>query len=268
MLKTRALVAVVALPILIAITVIGGWLFALVVLVALLLGGWEYAGLFKQGHLQPPLWLIAGLIGLLWAATWFDHRGWHQPGIAFALIVGILYAIWSMERGSSTQPITNLALALFGGIYLGWLGSYLVALRKLDEGAYLVMLMYGCVAFSDSAAYFVGRTWGKHKLSPRVSPKKTWEGYAGSVVGGVLFGAVVGGLVHSDVMTAGHGAVIGLLIGTLGTAGDLGMSAIKRQVGAKDSSHLIPGHGGILDRIDSVLVAAAVSYYYLIWVVK
>ncbi len=267
MLKTRALVAVVALPILIAITLVGGWLFALVILGVLLVGGWEYAGLFKHAALVPPLWLIAGLVGLLWAATWFDHANWRAPGIALALIVGVLYAIVSMERGSSAQPVTTLAVAFFGGVYLGWLGSYLVAVRKLDEGAYLVMLLYGCVAFSDSAAYFVGRAWGRHKLSPRVSPKKTWEGYAGSVVGGPLFGALVGALVPSDVMTALHGAVIGLLIGALGTVGDLGMSVIKRQTGAKDSSHLIPGHGGILDRIDSVLVAAAVGYYYLIWVV-
>jgi phosphatidate cytidylyltransferase len=163
--------------------------------------------------------------------------------------------------------VYDLALAVFGGVYVGWLGSYLLSVRKLEEGAYLTLFLYGCVAFSDTAAYMIGRQWGRHKLSPRVSPKKTWEGYVASVAGGALFGALVGGLVESDVLNWEHGALIGLLIGCLGTVGDLAMSAIKRQVGAKDSSHLIPGHGGILDRVDSVLVAAAVGYYYLTWFV-
>jgi phosphatidate cytidylyltransferase len=266
MLKTRVLVAVVALPILIAVIVIGGWLFAILVFGALLLGGDEYVRLLRQGTYRPPEWLVLALIVLPLGATWFEHPDWREPALAFLLIGGAFYAIWSMERGS-TQPVYELALAVFGGLYIGWLGSYLLAVRKLEEGAYLTLFLYGCVAFSDSAAYFVGRAWGKHKLSPRVSPKKTWEGYVGSVIGGTLFGALAGGLPDSAVLNFGHGALIGLLIGVLGTVGDLAMSMIKRQVGAKDSSHLIPGHGGILDRIDSVLVAAVVGYYYLVWFV-
>jgi phosphatidate cytidylyltransferase len=266
MLKTRFMVAVIALPILIAVVWIGGWLFALVVLAALLLAGDEYVRLLRQGNHRPPELLVLSLIALLWSATWFKHPDWREPEIALVLIVAVLYAIISMERSRPPQ-ISDLALAIFGGLYLGWLGSYIVAIRQFDEGAYLTLLIYGCVAFSDSAAYFVGRTWGKHKLSPRVSPKKTWEGYLGSVIGGPLFGGGVALLVNHDVLTWAHGAALGLLIGTLGTVGDLAISVIKRQVGAKDSSHLIPGHGGILDRTDSVLVAAAVGYFYLAWFV-
>jgi phosphatidate cytidylyltransferase len=119
--------------------------------------------------------------------------------------------------------------------------------RELDDGAYLTLFLYGCVNVTDSAAYFVGRRWGRRKLSPLVSPKKTWEGYAGGVISGPIFGALAA-LPATDALPVGHGALIGLLIGVLGTVGDLGESAIKRQVGAKDSSHLIPGHGGMLDR--------------------
>jgi phosphatidate cytidylyltransferase len=267
MLKTRALVAVIALPILIAVIWIGGGLFAVVVLAAMLLGGDEYVRLLRQsGQYTPPEWLVLALIALPLGATWFDHPDWREPALAFLLIGGALYTIWSMERGRA-QPFYELALAVFGGLYLGWLGSYLLSVRKLDEGAYLTLFLYGCVAFSDTAAYLIGRQWGRHKMTPRVSPKKTWEGYAASVIGGAIFGAVAGGLPDSDILNGGHGALIGLLIGVLGTVGDLAMSAIKRQVGAKDSSHLIPGHGGILDRIDSVLVAAAVGYYYITWFV-
>lgn len=266
MLKTRVLTAIVALPVLIATIVIGGWLFAGVVLAALLIGGLEYVHLLRQGNYRVPTWLVLALIALPVAATWFEHAEWRVPGIALLLILGTAYDIWGYER-ERPAPLVPLALAVFGGIYLGWLGSYLIAVRKLEEGAYLTLVLYGCVAFSDSAAYFVGRAWGRHRLSPRVSPKKTWEGYLGSIVGGAIFGALVGGLPDTRVLTWGHGALIGLLIGTLGTLGDLGISAIKRQMGAKDSSHLIPGHGGILDRTDSVLVSAVIGYYYLVWFV-
>jgi phosphatidate cytidylyltransferase len=266
MLKTRVLVGIIALPILLVVILVGEWLFALVVLGALLLAGDEYTRLLKQGAFAPPEWLILALIGLLAAATWFDRADWREPGVALLLIAGMLYAIVLMERGAA-RPVLDVALAIFGGVYIGGLGNHLIAVRELDEGAYLTIVLYGCVIVSDSAAYFVGRQWGRHKMAPRVSPKKSWEGYAGSVAGGLIFGALVGGLPDSDVLNAAHGAIIGLLIGILGTVGDLGISAIKRQVGAKDSGHLIPGHGGVLDRTDSVLVAAVIGYYYLIWFV-
>ncbi|MBN1679253.1 MAG: phosphatidate cytidylyltransferase [Anaerolineae bacterium] len=266
MLKTRVLVAVVALPILLAVIVIGGELFALVVLGALMFGAVEYGLLLNQGGYRPPLVLILALIVLAVGSTWFDEPDWRDPGLVLVLIAGVMYAIWAMER-NQPQPVLDLALAIFGGVYLGWLGSTLLAVRLMDDGVYLVLVIYGSVIVSDSAAYFVGRQWGRHKLTPHVSPKKTWEGYAGSAIAGGVFGALAGGLPQTGPLSWDDGAIIGLLIGTLGTVGDLGISAIKRQVDAKDSSHLIPGHGGVLDRLDSVLVGTAIGYYFLIWFV-
>jgi len=182
------------------------------------------------------------------------------------LVLGMGQTVWRMEHAAPV-PLHDLALAVFGGVYIGWLGSAFLALRQLQHGAYFVALVYGSVAVADSAAYFVGRRWGQHKMSPRVSPKKTWEGYGGGVVGAVLFGALMGAFAPVQTLSWAHGAALGALIGMLGTLGDLGISALKRQVGAKDSGHLIPGHGGILDRVDSVLVAAWVGYSYLTWVV-
>ncbi|NLF74351.1 MAG: phosphatidate cytidylyltransferase, partial [Chloroflexi bacterium] len=175
MLKTRALVALVALPILVVLVVLGGWWFALFVLAALLLAGDEYVRLLRQGDHRPPGWLVLALIALAWGAVWFEHPDWREPGLMALLIAGMFAAIWGMEHGE-TQPIHNLALAAFGGVYIGWLGSTLVAVRMLDDGAILTALLYGCVIVSDSGAYFVGRQWGRRKLSPHVSPKKTWEG--------------------------------------------------------------------------------------------
>ena len=266
MLRTRVLTAIVALPVLIALVWIGGWAFVALVVGALLIAGWEYVHLLRQGGYAPPLWLTWALIALAVAAVRFAHDEWNTPGVALLALLGMGHAVWRMERGAPS-PIHDLALAVFGGVYIGWLGSTFLAVRQLPHGAYLVALIYGCVAVADSAAYFVGRKWGQHKMFPRVSPKKTWEGYAGGIVGATLFGALLGAYAPDGVVNWAHGAALGTLIGILGTVGDLGISAIKRQVNAKDSGHLIPGHGGVLDRVDSVLVAALIGYYYLEWFV-
>uniref|UniRef100_UPI002BE998C8 phosphatidate cytidylyltransferase n=1 Tax=Aggregatilinea sp. TaxID=2806333 RepID=UPI002BE998C8 len=248
------------------VTVIGGWLFAVLVLAALLVGGWEYVQLMRKTGVHVPPSLTYGLIALAVGTIWFERPALRAPGVALLLMAAAFYMIAAFERGD-TQPVTGAALAMFGGFYIGWLGSTLLAVRMLDDGAALTVFIYGAVMISDTAAYFVGRTLGKHHMSPHVSPKKTWEGYAGSVAGGLLFGLVAAWLLDIHGLTMGHGALIGLLIGVLGTVGDLAESVIKRQVSAKDSSHLIPGHGGLLDRLDSVLISFAIGYYYLIWFV-
>lgn len=266
MLRTRALVAAVALPILFVLTLVGGWVFALTLLAALLIGGWEYITLMRQTSPNLPQPITYGLIALSVGTVWFERPALRAPGLALILLAGAFYLVAGWDRGDP-QPVTGLALATFGGVYVGWLGSTLLAIRLLEDGAALTIVVYGAVASSDTAAYFVGSRWGKHKLAPRVSPKKSWEGYIGGIVGGVLFGALAAALLSVDRLTVPHGAMLGLLIGVMGTVGDLAESVIKRQVGAKDSSHLIPGHGGLLDRLDSVLVSAAIGYYYLSWFV-
>ncbi len=266
MLKTRVLTAVVALPILIALVWVGGWAFALFVGGALFIAGWEYGHLWRQGGYAPPLWLTEALIALALGTAHWGHEDWRAHGLALLLVVGVGHAVLRMERGAPA-PVHDLALAVFGGVYIGWLGSAFLALRQGPNGAYFVALIYGSVATADSAAYFVGRQWGRHKMSPHVSPKKTWEGYAGGVVGALLFGALMGAFAPAGALNWAHGAALGVLVGVLGAWGDLGISAIKRQVGAKDSGHIIPGHGGVLDRVDSVLVAAWVGYSYLTWIV-
>jgi len=266
MLRTRALVAAVAIPLLVAVSLIGGWVFALTVAAALLLAGDEYARLLRQGAFRPPEWLILALILLPLAAVWYERPEWNEPGLALLLIVGLLYAIWSLER-FKPQPIVELSLTVFGGVYIGLLGRNLLAVHELEQGAWLTLFVYALVAIADTGAYFVGSRIGKHKMAPRVSPKKSWEGYVGGVVSGVIAGALLGLLDVLGPVTPAHGALLGLLIGVFSPIGDLGISTIKRQVGAKDSSHLIPGHGGVLDRLDSVLVTFTIGYYYLIWFV-
>jgi phosphatidate cytidylyltransferase len=171
------------------------------------------------------------------------------------------------ERGRDPAA-TDFAVTVGGIVYLGWIGSYLIELRNLDNGLWWLLLVLPSVWFADSAAYFIGSRFGKHRLSPRLSPRKTWEGYWGGVAFGTLGGAGLAVLWHSlgsPAVTWWQGALLGAFLSILTTLGDLGESMIKRQAGVKDSSNIIPGHGGVLDRMDSWLWAGALGYFFIVW---
>jgi phosphatidate cytidylyltransferase len=144
------------------------------------------------------------------------------------------------------------------------------------EGLWWTALALSSTWLADTGAYFAGRAWGRQKLSPLASPSKTWAGFVGGVVLGTLGGAglaillrlVAGALGQYTVMTIWDGLALGVLVSLLSPLGDLGESMIKRYVGAKDSGRLIPGHGGMFDRIDSLLWAAVIAFYYAVWIVR
>jgi phosphatidate cytidylyltransferase len=165
--------------------------------------------------------------------------------------------------------VADWALTVTGGLYLGLCGACLVGLRGLQpDGLWWTLTVVLAIMLADSSAYCVGRAWGRHKLVPTLSPGKTWEGYlAGVVIGGLLTALIVS-LWRTEVgtetaVTVVHGLALGLLIAILAPFGDLAVSMIKRQVGVKDSGWVIPGHGGALDRVDSILWAAVIGYYYV-----
>jgi phosphatidate cytidylyltransferase len=166
--------------------------------------------------------------------------------------------------------MVGFAFTLAGGLYLGWLGSHFVALRALPDGGWWTGLAVPAVWLADTLAYLVGARWGRTRLMPDVSPKKSVEGYVAGIVGGGL--GTMGLAFLWRVLGAGpaiaplHGLAIGLLAGTVGPVGDLGISALKRHVGVKDSGRLLPGHGGLLDRVDALVVAVPVGYYYVVYV--
>jgi phosphatidate cytidylyltransferase len=144
------------------------------------------------------------------------------------------------------------------------MGGHLVALRQVADGLRWLLLSLAITWLADTGAYFIGSTWGRRKLAPRLSPGKTIEGTLGGWLTGVVTGGLVAGLLELGVV---HGLALGMLIGVASPLGDLGISMIKRQVGAKDSGHLIPGHGGMLDRIDSILFTVVIGYYYVEWII-
>ncbi len=271
MLRQRVLVTVIALPIGIALIVLGGWPFA--AFVALLLGraAWEYAGLFENGGNAPSrLLLVVGVVALLLARVLhgFTIDNWL---LASLIMLTMFVHLVAFERGYK-QSGSDFAVTLSGILYIGLLGSYFVSVRGLPNGEWWLLFSLVAVWLADSGAYFIGTAYGKHKMTPRLSPKKSWEGY----IAGVLFGTLVTplllflfrrlGLPDDPAFTLQNIAVLGFAISALTTLGDLGESMIKRQMKVKDASQLLPGHGGVLDRIDSWLWALPIGYYLITFV--
>lgn len=267
MLAQRILVVIVLLPVAIAFAAAGGVWFNAFVALVMGLAAWEYNRLFRAGSYQPAgIFLIVSVVLLVLARGW---NGFDASEIILSLsTLGMMaYHLVAYERGRD-QAATDFGISMGGITYLGWIGAYLVSLRQLPDWVWWMVLALPTVWVADSAAYLVGRRWGNHKMCTRLSPKKSWEGYFAGAAGAMLAGSLIGWLYASQPTPAAsfgplEGAVVGLLLGLLTPLGDLGESMIKRQVGVKDSSHLLPGHGGVFDRIDSWLWSGVLSYYLI-----
>lgn len=267
MLSDRLALSLFLIPAFVWVFVEGGWLYALVMTGALTLAAREYLLIFRARDHRPAPPLLVGvpLVALSVA---------HWPAVAAPVLAGliVLALLWHMadyERGSA-QAATDFALTLAGLLYLGWMGGHFMLLRALPDGLWWTSLVLPAVWAADSGGYIAGRAWGKRLLAPRLSPKKTWEGFAG----GVAFGMVIGGLVGAlggwvTAPASGLNGWVGLTLGALASLlapiGDLGISMLKRETGVKDTGQVLAGHGGVLDRIDSWFVAAPVCYYLIVW---
>ncbi|MDO8715738.1 MAG: phosphatidate cytidylyltransferase [Dehalococcoidales bacterium] len=180
-----------------------------------------------------------------------------------------LSLIGLLIRKPKEQAFNSWAWTMAGILYTGWLLSYLVALRGVDNGRNWVLLALFATFASDTAAFFIGRTWGRLKLDPSISPAKTWEGSMAGISGAILacwlFTLPTQFQVNIPLWQA---LILGLLVSIFGQLGDLVESLFKRNMGVKDSGKLIPGHGGLLDRMDSVVFAGVLVYYYMLWVAR
>lgn len=248
--------------------VIGGIPYFLLMGTFLIGAAWEYVHLFRAVKFEPHMFATAGgVTAVAFARMFFPEFA--QPVFIAAILAAMAIHLILYERGRD-QSALDFGISVGGIVYIGWVGSYLFNLRNLPQGGWWFMLVMFCVWAGDSGAYSIGRAYGRHKMAPRLSPKKSWEGYATSVFTGAHTGALyvwifkTFGYLQSDV-TIWQGAILGLLLGALPTLGDLGESMIKRQSGIKDSSDLIPGHGGFFDRIDSWLWGAPIGYFFLVW---
>jgi phosphatidate cytidylyltransferase len=270
-LRDRMAVSVLLLPFVFLIVQVGGWLYLIAVLTILLFAAIEFGGLFITMHQRPAVPLLVAGVALLVAA---EQLPWLNPwGLLPVLIVlaGLAWHLLDYERGAPASG-TDFVVTMGGIFYLGLLGRCFVALRAAPDGMWWLLTVLGSVFLADTGAYSFGRLFGRRfirrPLAPRLSPKKTWEGLAGSVLIGALGAGLLGlcwqiAVGPASLLNWQTGVIVGALVGLFGQLGDLGVSMFKRQAGVKDTGALMAGHGGALDRIDSWLVAMAVGYYYV-----
>jgi phosphatidate cytidylyltransferase len=275
-LHLRVLSAFIGVPILLLLAVLGGSWYVAAVVGGAIVATFEMVSMLAGAGFRPVRWLGIGLtVAIVLDALTGDVRV--LPAI---LVVGMLVGLLQMmARPEPTGALVDWALTLAPAIYVGGTMHYLIALRWLPDGLLWVLLVLVCTWVCDITAFFVGRRWGRIKLAPRLSPAKSVEGAIGGLIGAILAAIVLGplltGFQAGFLYTSGLGTVshvggsfrlagLGLVIGVCAIAGDLMESFIKRQCGAKDSGALIPGHGGVLDRIDSVLLAVVGAYFYVV----
>jgi phosphatidate cytidylyltransferase len=191
-----------------------------------------------------------------------------EPALAFLFVLLVFRAL---RRGRVENALPDLAASVFAILYVSWLGSHLVRLRELpvlfardpQDGFHFVLLALLFTWISDTGAYFFGSLLGRHRLSPRISPAKSLEGSLAALALTAAAGSVASLLFLGDILDAWQGAALGMLASAVGQLGDLLESLLKRDAAVKDASHVIPGHGGVLDRFDSVLLVAPLLYYAL-----
>ena len=264
----RTLTALVLLAVGLPGIIYGGIFYYLLMGTFLVGGAWEYARLYRAVQYEPNEMLTVG--GVLVIAT---ARFFFADYAVFTLVVFILLAmamhVIAYERGRD-QAALDFSVTVAGIVYIGWLGSYLLDLRNLPNGLWWLMLILPLAWAADTGAYSIGSAYGKHKMSPRLSPKKSWEGYIAGIFTSVYVGALFAYAFSSlgpqplyGLINPWQGAVIGFFIGALVTLGDLGESMLKRQSGMKDSSNVFPGHGGFLDRIDTWIWGVSIGYFII-----
>jgi phosphatidate cytidylyltransferase len=264
---TRLATGLIGIPLILALLFLGppwGWL--IVVLAAGAVGAVELFGMTHPGDrvmASVGVLLTLSVVSVLWLYG-------AQPKVLLALILVLpvlatLLVLWRL--GDIQTAALRVAANAFGPLYLGG-GLAAVALLRRDglgDGPAFVVLALMLAWASDTGAYFAGRFLGKHKLYEAVSPKKTVEGAVGGL-GGALAGALSAHFLFLRSLPLVDAVVLALVAGALGQAGDLGESLLKRSSGVKDSGGIIPGHGGILDRVDALLVTGTITYLYVLWV--
>ena len=259
MLLTRVLSALILTPIVIGVIWIGGWPFYILLTLAFCVAASEFIQLMRRSNFRPSLFFSITLILILSLNTLYPQTNLLQPAVAFILISSLT---WQLTHRQGTHTV-DWALALIGGLYLGTASAHLILTRQLPQGERWLLLILTGTWLADTGAFFIGSICGRHKMTPSLSPKKSWEG----LIGGAIFGMALNPIVAAAFgLPAIHGAALGLIGALIGTLGDLSISMIKRQVGAKDSGNLIPGHGGVLDRLDSMMFTVIVGYYYIVWI--
>lgn len=254
MLKQRLLVALIGIPLGVAVIVLGRLPFLAFAALVALLALHEFYTMIRpyRPNLLVGYLICAGLLAGAYVAGFVGMVGVLAAGM-------VLVVIWAMGGTPGDHLTGRISVTLMGVVWIALGIAYLVLLRNLDHGLALVLLVVGCTWLSDTFAYMFGRLLGRHRLAPRISPNKTIEGAIGGLLGSVLF--AIGVKIYSPWLPWRAAIILGVVVGVAGQFGDLLESAVKRDLRVKDSGTLLPGHGGVLDRFDSLLLAGMAGYW-------
>jgi phosphatidate cytidylyltransferase len=256
----RWLTAVIAIPLLLLIIIYGSdALFTLLIGVVILIGVYEYNTMVFDASSQREKWESLVMAFLICLAVYMGEPALVLAALTFSVLTVLCLSLWRVrEQALDIAPVAKVILGL---MYVPVMMSHFILIRRFDNGIIWVFFVLVLAFAGDTGAFYVGRTWGKRKLLPAVSPGKTVEGIFGLIGGAVLACVVYQQLLLPEICVV-HAAILGLVGSILGQLGDLCESLIKRASGVKDSGVILPGHGGILDRLDSLLFIAPFVYYY------
>lgn len=270
MLLPRIITALVGIPLVLWAVHVGGLVYMTFVGCLIIACLYEYGLILKAGKKpvhRPALFIFGAFMG---AVAVVGRTGLgaeiNLPDNFYPFAVSItLLGVLFCEVITKHRSVERAALTLMGIFLIPWPLAHLINIREIPAwGEYLTLLMIFTVWACDTMAYVSGKTLGRHKMNPEVSPKKSWEGAAGGTAFAVLIALGARALFLQSALTVTQTVILGLVIAVVGQVGDLAESVIKRSTGVKDSSNLLPGHGGFLDRFDSYLLLAPVFYYTVI----
>ncbi len=236
------------------------WLCAFTVIVFIVCGLYEYFTMLEKKGISIYKYFGIGMGTVIPLSIMFRFEPTKSWELLFIVLALLFILLMQFKRRDSSGVIVDISTTLFGILYVSWFFSFMIKIRYLAGGFGFLVALLLIVKLGDIGAYLIGSRWGKRPLLPHISPKKTVEGS----IGGLLF-SVLGALASKTFLPFGYGQLVmtGVGLGILGQLGDLSESLLKRDCRIKDSSGILPGMGGILDQIDSLLFTAPVFYFYL-----
>ncbi|MFT7585068.1 MAG: phosphatidate cytidylyltransferase [Cellvibrionaceae bacterium] len=245
----------------------GGWLFSLVLLILLTIGCYEYARMAFGGESYAQMGLLIATVWIVLFAEYFKLSPGYEFYVYISLFLLLAYSLWGYEKRNLTFPENHLMKMILGFMIIGWMGRYLFVVRDLDlNGSAFLLIMFAIWA-ADVGAYVFGSLIGRTKMAPNTSPGKSIEGY----LSGIAFSCVMTplfGILLFPVYSTMHVVIIALILSIGVPLGDLGMSMLKRQAGVKDYGGIIPGHGGVMDRLDTILWGVVPGYYLIVLIAQ
>lgn len=278
MLRQRLIITLLILPPGLLCIFLGGIPYLVAMVMIILIAGREYTQMLKASGARPAQALIiGGALGLalipslpsVWLTLETRSGLFNSIALVSVLIAATLWHLIDYEQGAPASG-TDWAITVTGTVLIGITCSYIVLLRNgLPNGLEWTLIVLPAIWMADTGAYVAGKRWGRHALTPRLSPNKTWEGFVGGIVWGIFFGGLFAAILGLRSAAGPNinflsGAVVGGVASLAGVLGDLSISMFKRQAGIKDTGNLLGAHGGLLDRIDSWLIGGPVAYFVIL----